>query len=35
VETHISNILFKLGYTSRTQIASWATEKGLTSHHLS
>jgi DNA-binding NarL/FixJ family response regulator len=35
VETHISNILFKLGYTSRAQIASWATEKGLTSHHLS
>ena len=35
VETHISNILFKLGYTSRAQIASWATEKGLSSHHLS
>lgn len=29
VETHISNILFKLGFTSRTQIAVWATEKGL------
>ena len=29
VEIHISNILFKLGFTSRTQIAVWATEKGL------
>jgi len=35
VETHISNILLKLGCTSRAQIASWATEKGLTSHRLS
>lgn len=29
VETHISNILSKLGFTSRRQIASWAIEKGL------
>ncbi|GAC1484360.1 MAG: hypothetical protein NVS2B12_39230 [Ktedonobacteraceae bacterium] len=30
VETHISNIMFKLSYTSRTQIAVWAVEAGLT-----
>jgi DNA-binding CsgD family transcriptional regulator/Tfp pilus assembly protein PilF len=30
VETHIGNIMFKLGCTSRTQIAVWAVEKGLT-----
>jgi len=35
VEAHISNIFSKLGFTSRAQIASWATEKGLTSHRLS
>ncbi len=29
VETHISNIFFKLGFSSRTQIAAWAVEKGL------
>jgi DNA-binding CsgD family transcriptional regulator len=29
VETHISNILQKLGFTSRAQIAAWAVEKGL------
>ena len=29
VETHISNILSKLGFTSRRQIAAWAIEKGL------
>jgi len=29
VETHISNIMFKLGCTSRTQIAVWAVETGL------
>lgn len=29
VETHIGNIMFKLGCTSRTQIAVWAVEKGL------
>jgi DNA-binding CsgD family transcriptional regulator len=33
LEAHISNIFSKLGCTSRAQIASWATEKGLTSHH--
>ncbi|MEZ4663973.1 MAG: AAA family ATPase [Caldilineaceae bacterium] len=30
VESHISNILAKLGYTNRTQIATWAASKGLT-----
>ncbi len=29
VETHIGNILSKLGYTARTQIAAWAAGKGL------
>lgn len=29
VETHVSNILNKLGFTSRAQIAAWAVEKGL------
>jgi len=29
VEKHIENILSKLGFTSRTQIAVWASEKGL------
>lgn len=29
VENHISNILMKLGFTSRAQIAVWAVEKGL------
>ena len=32
IETHISNIMFKLGCASRTQIASWSTEKGLTAN---
>jgi DNA-binding CsgD family transcriptional regulator len=27
IETHISNIMFKLGVTSRAQIAAWAAEK--------
>jgi non-specific serine/threonine protein kinase len=31
VTTHITHILTKLGYTSRTQIAAWAVEKGLVS----
>ncbi len=31
IETHISNIMFKLGCTSRTQIAVWAVETGLVS----
>ncbi len=30
VDAHVSNIMFKLGFTSRRQIAAWATEKGLT-----
>ena len=29
-EVHVSNILGKLGFTSRAQIAAWAVEKGLT-----
>ena len=29
IETHIGNIMFKLGRTSRTQIAVWAVEVGL------
>src|SRR3989442_11765662 len=29
IETHVSSILSKLGFTSRTQIAVWAMEKGL------
>lgn len=28
VEAHVSNILSKLGFTSRRQIAAWAVEKG-------
>ena len=31
IETHIGNIMFKLGCTSRTQIAVWAVETGLVS----
>jgi DNA-binding NarL/FixJ family response regulator len=29
IEKHIENILSKLGFTSRTQFAVWASEKGL------
>jgi ATP/maltotriose-dependent transcriptional regulator MalT len=29
VASHVANILAKLGYSSRTQVASWATAKGL------
>jgi DNA-binding CsgD family transcriptional regulator len=29
VETHVENIMSKLGFASRTQIAAWAVEKGL------
>jgi DNA-binding NarL/FixJ family response regulator len=29
IETHVSNIKFKLSFTSRIQIASWAIERGL------
>lgn len=30
VESHVTNILLKLGFTSRAQIAVWATQMGLT-----
>jgi tetratricopeptide (TPR) repeat protein len=30
IETHVSSILSKLNFTSRTHIATWAIEKGLT-----
>ncbi len=33
IETHVSNIMFKLNFTSRRQIAAWAIEKGLTTSH--
>jgi DNA-binding CsgD family transcriptional regulator/predicted negative regulator of RcsB-dependent stress response len=29
VETHVSNIMLKLGFTSRRQITTWALKKGL------
>jgi DNA-binding NarL/FixJ family response regulator len=29
VETHIGNILDKLGFSSRTQVIVWAIERGL------
>lgn len=29
VDTHVEHILNKLGFTSRTQIATWAVEQGL------
>ncbi len=29
VETHVGNIMFKLGFHSRRQIATWAHESGL------
>jgi len=29
VETHVGNILSKLGFASRSQIAAWSVEKGL------
>jgi DNA-binding CsgD family transcriptional regulator len=29
IETHVSNILAKLAFSSRTQVATWAVEKGL------
>jgi tetratricopeptide (TPR) repeat protein len=31
-EVHVSNILGKLGFTSRAQIAVWIVERGLTKH---
>jgi DNA-binding CsgD family transcriptional regulator len=30
IETHVSNIMFKLSLTSRRQIANWAIDRGLT-----
>ena len=32
IETHVSAILSKLGFSSRAQIAVWAAEKGLEYH---
>ena len=32
-EAHVSNILGKLAFTTRAQIAAWAVEKGLTTTH--
>jgi DNA-binding CsgD family transcriptional regulator len=32
IETHVSNIMFKLNFTSRRQIANWAIERGLTAN---
>lgn len=32
IEAHVSNILSKLGLTSRAQVAVWAAEKGLGKH---
>jgi len=29
IETHVANIMFKLGVQSRRQIRAWAVEKGL------
>jgi DNA-binding NarL/FixJ family response regulator len=31
-EGHVSNILGKLGFTSRAQIAAWVVERGLGNH---
>jgi DNA-binding CsgD family transcriptional regulator len=31
-EVHVSNILGKLGFTSRAQIAAWVVERGLAKH---
>jgi DNA-binding NarL/FixJ family response regulator len=31
-EVHVSNILGKLGFTSRAQIAAWVVERGLANH---
>ena len=33
VESHVANIMFKLGVHSRRQIRAWAVEKGLISYH--
>jgi non-specific serine/threonine protein kinase len=32
VESHVSNIMFKLGVQSRRQIREWVIEKGLVFH---
>jgi tetratricopeptide (TPR) repeat protein len=32
IETHVSNIMFKLSLTSRRQIANWAIDRGLTTN---
>ena len=32
VENHIGNVLSKLGFESRTQVAAWAAEMGLGKH---
>jgi DNA-binding NarL/FixJ family response regulator len=29
VETHVGNILNKLGFNSRVQVAAWAVDRGL------
>jgi DNA-binding NarL/FixJ family response regulator len=31
IETHVGNILSKLGFTSRAQIAAWGVERGIAS----
>jgi DNA-binding NarL/FixJ family response regulator len=32
VETHVQNLLTKLGFHSRTQIATWAMREGIAPH---
>ena len=34
VETYVSSVLSKLGFTSRSQIALWTRDKGLTNREL-
>jgi DNA-binding NarL/FixJ family response regulator/Tfp pilus assembly protein PilF len=34
IETHLSNILSKLGFSSRKQITTWAQERGISQHHI-
>ena len=33
VETHVGNILNKLGFTKRAEIRKWVVEKGLSARH--
>ncbi|MGO8946092.1 MAG: helix-turn-helix transcriptional regulator [Ktedonobacterales bacterium] len=33
IESHVSNILSKLGFTARAQVAVWVVEQGLTLNH--